>query len=84
MHTMTEAQFTNQIAHAFDMVDADHAPIIITRKNGKAGVFMSMEDFKSYEETAHLMSSAKNAARLNEAILDIENGITISKGLILE
>ena len=31
-------------------------------------VLMSLKDFASYEETHHLMCSAKNAERLMEAI----------------
>lgn len=35
---------------------------------------LSLEDFESMEETAYLMSSPANAARLNEAIRALESG----------
>jgi antitoxin YefM len=47
---------------------------MITRQNGKPAVLISLDDFKAYEETAYLMASPKNAARLNQAIADIEAG----------
>lgn len=40
----------------------------------KTNVIMSLEDFKSYEETAYLISSPKNAERLNQAIAEVEAG----------
>jgi antitoxin YefM len=43
---------------------------MITRQNGKPAVLISLEDFKSYEETAYLMASPKNAMRLNQAIAE--------------
>ncbi len=46
-----------------DKVNEDHGSILIPRRNGKPAVIMSLEDFKSYEETAYLMSSSKNAGR---------------------
>ena len=35
---------------------------------------MSLEDFASYEETRHLLRSAKNAELLMEAIAELEGG----------
>jgi antitoxin YefM len=57
-----------------DRVNDDHVPVLITRQNGKPAIVMSVEDFKSYEETAYLMASPRNAQRLNEAIAEVERG----------
>ena len=57
---------------------------MIPRKNGKPVVLMSLDDFKSYEETAYLMSSAKNAQRLNEAIEQLKAGKGVERELIEE
>lgn len=64
----------NNLANVLDRVNNDHTPVIITRQNGKAAVILSLEDFKSYEETFYLMASPKNAQRLNEAIAEVEAG----------
>lgn len=48
--------------------------MLITRQNGKPAVVMSLKDFQAYEETAYLLASPKNAARLQQAILEVEAG----------
>ena len=48
----------------------------------EAAVLMSLEDFQSYEATAYLMASPKNAARLNQAIAEIEANTTINHELL--
>jgi antitoxin YefM len=46
-----------------------------SRERGKpAAVLMSLEDFASYAETHHLMQSPRNAARLLEAVADLDRG----------
>jgi antitoxin YefM len=74
MDILNYTTFRNQLSKALDKVNDDHIPIMITRQNGKPAVLLSLDDFKAYEETAYLMASPKNAARLNQAIADIEAG----------
>jgi len=74
MNTMSYSSFRANLASALDAVNENHKPIIITRQQGKPAVVISLEDFQSYEETAYLMSSPKNAQRLNQAITQIESG----------
>ncbi len=84
MQTMSYSAFRAKLAGTLDKVNEDHAPVTITRQNGKPAVVMSLEDFNSYEETAYLMASPKNAERLNQAISEIEAGKTIQRELIEE
>ena len=74
MDTMSYSLFRNHLAQTLDKVNEDHAPVMITRQNGKPAVVVSLEDFQSYEETAYLMASPENAKRLNEAITQLESG----------
>lgn len=74
MDTVTYSHFRNHLAKVLDRVNDDHMPVLITRQNGKPAIVMSVEDFKSYEETAYLMASPRNAQRLNEAIAEVERG----------
>lgn len=60
---MTYTDIKRNLAAAIDKVNEDHTPIIITRRKGKPVVLMSLEDFKSYEETDYLMASPKDAER---------------------
>ena len=48
--------------------------MLITRQRGKPAVLMSLEDFNSYEETAYLTRSPRNAARLRSAMRQLAAG----------
>jgi len=49
--------------------------VVITRDKGRpAAVLMSLEDFASYEETRYLLRSPANAARLLEAVEQMDQG----------
>lgn len=66
-----------------DQVHDDHTPMIITRDGGKpAAVMMSFEDYSSHEETMHLLRSPRNAARLQEAIDELNAGGGNEKKLV--
>ena len=84
MENMTYSDFRSCLATTLDKVIEDHVPVLITRRSGKAAVVLSLEDYNSYEETAHLMSSNKNAARINEAIEQLESNRGMRKDLLEE
>lgn len=84
MQAISYTALRNHLANMLDKVNDDHTPMLITRQNGKPAVLMSLEDFQSYEATAYLMASPKNAARLNQAIAEIEANNTIYKSLLDE
>jgi len=64
--TYTEAR--QNLASRMDEVCDSHDPIIITRRKAGAVVMMSLHDYNSIVETAHLLSSPANAARLRESL----------------
>ena len=84
MESLSYSDFRSHLAEMLDRVNDDHRPILITRQKGKPAVVMSLEDFKSYEETAYLMASPRNAERLNQAIEEIEAGNIIAHELVEE
>lgn len=84
MDTLSYSAFRTHLASTLDKVNNDHVPILITRQNGKPAVVMSLEDFKSYEETAYLMASPKNAERLNQAVAEVDAGKTIQHRILDE
>ena len=57
-----------------DKVCENHLPVAITRRNGKAVVMLSLEDYNAWEETMYLLRSRKNRTRLLEAIEQTEKG----------
>lgn len=84
METVSYTSFRKNLAGILDKVNDDHTPVMITRQNGEPAIVMSAEDFRSYEETAYLMASPKNAERLSAATDQIERGITTREGLYEE
>jgi antitoxin YefM len=62
------------LAQMMEQVVDDHAPVIITRKNQKSVVMISLEDYQAMVETAYLLRSPHNARRLLTAIEQLENG----------
>ena len=84
MDTMSYSAFRAHLAGTLDKVNNDRKPVLITRQNGEPAVVMSLQDFHSYEETAYLMASPKNAERLNQAISEVDAGRTVRKGLLEE
>jgi antitoxin YefM len=70
--TYTHAR--SHLAETMEKVCNDHAPVIITRKNERSVVMISLEDYQALEETAYLLRSPKNARRLIESIAELEAG----------
>jgi len=75
MRATSYSDLRRNLASEIERVTEDHEPVIITRGGGKASaVLISLEDFGSFEETAHLLRSPKNARRLLRSIAELEGG----------
>ena len=84
MNILSYSALRNSLASTLDKVNEDHVSILITRQNAKPAVIMSLEDYKSYEETAYLMASPLNATRLSVSIAEVDAGRTKQRGVIEE
>jgi antitoxin YefM len=84
MKHVTYSTFRADLANMLDKVNDDHVPLLITRQNGRPAVVMSLEDFASWQETAYLMASPKNAERLRRSIAELEAGGGTVRDLIEE
>ncbi|MHB8149764.1 MAG: type II toxin-antitoxin system Phd/YefM family antitoxin [Desulfobulbia bacterium] len=73
MNTITYTAARSNLAQTMKDVCADHEPVIITRKD-EAVVMLSLEDYKSLEETAYLLRSPMSAKRLLESVAELEGG----------
>ncbi len=82
METMSYSAFRSQLASTLDRVNDNHKPVLITRQNGKPAIVMSVEDFRSYQETDYLIASPENAKRLSSAIEQIESHKAEVHGLL--
>ncbi len=74
MNALTYSQARSDLAKTMDKVCDDHTPVIITRKNQRSVVMISLEDYESLEETAYLLRSPRNARRLLASIAELESG----------
>ncbi len=75
MRAASYSDLRRNLAGEIDRVTEDREPVIITRGGGKpSAVLMSLDDFGSMEETAHLLRSPKNAKRLSRSIDELERG----------
>jgi antitoxin YefM len=84
MDVVNYTDFRKGLAKYIDKVDTDKGPILITRQNAKPTVLMSLEEFNSYEETLHLLSSPTNAKRLRRSIADAKAGRLIDRDIDTE
>lgn len=82
MNVLTYSQARASLKTVMDDVCKDHAPTVITRVSGEHVVMLSLSDFNSFEETIHLLSSAKNAKRLMESIAQLRAGNVHPRELI--
>lgn len=81
MNALTYSQARSDLAKTMDKVCDDHSPIIVTRKNRRSVVMISLEDYEALEETAYLLKSPKNVRRLLESVAELESGGGMERAL---
>jgi len=74
MDAITYTHARSHLAKTMEQVCDNHTPVIITRKNQRSVVMISLEDYQALEETAYLLRSPKNARRLLESVAELEAG----------
>ena len=82
MDTISYTKARKNLASTMEKVCDDHNPLIITRKSSRPVVMLSLEDYQAMEETTYLLRSPKNAKRLLESIVELENGEGLTEELI--
>jgi antitoxin YefM len=84
MKSITYTAARENFASTINRVCEDRAPVVITRNRDQAVVMLSLAEYESLQETAHLLRSPSNAKRLFRSIKSLENGKGIRKKLKLE
>ncbi len=82
MDTISYTAARANLASIMEKVCDDHAPVIVTRQNARPVVLMSLADYESLEETAYLLRSPANAARLARSIAEAKAGRVSERGLL--
>jgi antitoxin YefM len=82
MDVLNYSETRANLKEVMDRVVEDRTPVIVSRKRGEAVVMVSLADWNAMEETLHLLSSPANAARLAEAVAQLDAGEGAERGLI--
>ena len=73
--SISYSDLRQELKTSLDRVCEEHRPLYVRRKNGEDVVIISREDYDALEETSYLLSSPRNAARLEES-RNSKEGIT--------
>jgi len=82
MDVITFTDTRQNLKDVMDRVVEDHAPIVVTRQKAESVVIVSLADWNAMEETARLLSSPNNAARLADAVAQLDAGKGAERDLI--
>jgi antitoxin YefM len=84
MKSITYTAARENLAATINRVCEDNAPVMITRNRDQSVVMLSLADYESLEESAHLLRSPENAKRLLRSIDQLERGKGVRKKLKLD
>jgi antitoxin YefM len=82
MDVITSTALRENLSKVLDDVCDSAAPLIVTRQNARPVVLISLEEFRAWEETVHLLSSPANAERLLESIEQLNAGKGVEHNII--
>ena len=74
MDVITYTDARNTLKDVMDRAINDRENVVITRRHGEAAVLMSLDEFNAIQETLHLLSSPRNAARLLASVARLDAG----------
>jgi len=81
MKAMTYTAARENLARTIQEVVDRRDPVVITKRGDTSVVMISLDEYESLEETAHLLRSPNNARRLLESIRELEGGKAAEKEL---
>ncbi len=81
MKTATVSDFRQNLKEYLESIERDQDFLLLSGPKKKGFVVLTLEQFESMEETAHLLSSPANAARLAKSLKQAEQGKVVFKTL---
>ena len=81
MGTTTYSHLRQNLAEAWDKIENSQEPLIVERRGHQAMAILPAEELEGLRETAHLLRSPRNAARLLTALQRALRGNTRSVAL---
>ena len=82
MDVMSYSEVRNNLKSVMDRVVDDCSEVIVTRRCGKPVVLISLDTWRSLEETEYLLSDPANAAELRASIAELDSGKVAEHDLI--
>jgi antitoxin YefM len=79
MQSILFSDVQNDLAEVVEQVCSDGKPVRVTRHDGQSVVMLSWDEYRALEETAYLLGSPRNAARLGEALAESERGCVVAR-----
>jgi antitoxin YefM len=77
MTTATFTDFRSNLARFLDKVDEDCEELVVSRGKGRKVIVLSLDDYRSLQETAYLLSSKKNRKHLEKSLDEARRGKTV-------
>lgn len=81
MQVISYSDARSNLKAVLDRVHDDADVTVINRRDGSDAVVMSLEQYQSWAETLHLLSSPANAASLARAIAQDKAGLAKTRKL---
>ncbi|MFN4193721.1 MAG: type II toxin-antitoxin system Phd/YefM family antitoxin [Tabrizicola sp.] len=81
MNLITYSDARKHLKAVMDTAIHDRQETVITRAGQEAVVVVSKDEWDSIQATLHLLSSPRNAARLHEAIAELDAGAGVERAL---
>ena len=81
MNALTYTHTRQHLAEVMRQVNENHEAVVVTSQRGAPVVIMSLDDYRSLEETAYLLRSPLGAKRLLESVDELRNGGGLVKEL---
>lgn len=82
MRVVTYTDARANLKDVMEQVVEDHEEVVVTRKNGKPVVMVSLDAWNAIQETMHLLSTPANARALRESIAQLDAGKGVERELI--
>ena len=84
LDAITYSDARKNLANLMDTVCADSDAVVITRRKAKPVVLMSLDEYNSIQETAYLLRSPANAARLLASKEEMQHGAVVPHDIAVE
>jgi antitoxin YefM len=82
MKTISFSESRKHYAETLDTVLNDREEVVVTRAGHDPVVILALDEYESLRETAYLLQSPVNAARMLQAIAELESGGGTERSLL--